>query len=73
MEDLERLFADAEAALGVIEFFKTRHAESVMRTVRELIHRTPLDEREAKLLRAMAIEVVKYGERLARSGIHVDR
>jgi len=71
--DLERLFADAEAALRVIEFFKTRQVEGVMRTVREVIHRTPLDEREAKLLRAMAIEVVKYGERLARSRLHVDR
>jgi tRNA/rRNA methyltransferase len=73
VEDLERLFADAAAALRVIEFFKTRQAESVMRTVREVLHRTPLDEREAKLFRAMAIEVIKYGERLARSGIHVDR
>src|SRR5205807_9121732 len=71
--ELERLFADVEAALRVIEFFKTRQAEGVMRTVREVIHRTPLDEREAKLVRAMAIEVVKYGERLARSRIHVDR
>jgi len=44
-----------------------------LRSVREIIHRTPLDEREVKLLRAMAIEVVKYSERLARSGIHVDR
>ncbi len=70
---LERLFGDVEAALGAIEFFKTRQAEGVMRTAREIIHRTPLDEREAKLLRAMAIEVVKYGERLARSRIHVDR
>jgi tRNA/rRNA methyltransferase len=73
VNDLERLFADAEAALRVIEFFKTRQVEGVMRTVRDLIHRTPLDEREAKLLRAMAIEVVKYGERLARSRLHVDR
>src|SRR2546425_995636 len=55
-EDLQRLFADAEAALEVIEFFKTRQAESVMRTIREIVHRTPLDEREAKLLRAIAIE-----------------
>ena len=70
---LERLFADVEAALRVIEFFKTRQAEGVMRTVREAIHRTPLDEREVKLVRAMAIEVVKYGERLARSRVHVDR
>jgi tRNA/rRNA methyltransferase len=71
--DLERLFVDAEAALRVIEFFKTRQVEGVMRTVREVMHRAPLDEREAKLLRAMAIEVVKYGERLARSRLHVDR
>src|SRR3989454_1208171 len=71
--DLERLFADIERALTVIEFFKTRDAEHVLRTVREVVHRVPLDEREVKLLRAMAIEVVKYGERLARSGIHVDR
>jgi len=71
--DLERLCADAERALRGIDFFKTRQAEGVMRTVREVLHRIPLDEREAKLLRAMAIEVVKYGERLARSGIHVDR
>src|SRR5207244_33387 len=74
VDDLERLLADlAAAAWGVIGVFKTRQAERVPRTVREVIHRTPLDEREAKLLRAMAIEVVKYGERLARSGIHVDR
>src|SRR6266851_5331863 len=71
--ELERLFGDVEAALGAIEFFKTRQAEGVMRTAREIIHRTPLDEREAKLLRAMAIEVVKYGERLARTRIHFDR
>ncbi len=73
VEELERLFADAERALGAIEFFKTRKAETVMRTVRDMVHRAPLDQREAKLLRAMAIEVVKYRERLARSGVHVDR
>jgi TrmH family RNA methyltransferase len=73
VEDLERVFADVAAALRAIDFFKTRQEEGVMRTVREVVHRTPLDEREAKLLRAMAIEVLKYGERLARSGIHVDR
>jgi TrmH family RNA methyltransferase len=71
--ELERLCAEVETVLRGIGFFKTRQAASVMRTVREVLHRTPLDEREAKLLRAMAIEVVKYGERLARSGVHVDR
>jgi tRNA/rRNA methyltransferase len=72
-EELERLFADVERSLERVEFFKTRDRESIMRTVREVAHRTPLDQREAKLLRAMAIEIGKYGERLARPGLHVDR
>lgn len=71
-DDLERLFADVARALERVEFFKTRDREAIMRTVREVVHRTPLDQREAKLLRAMAIEIGKYGERLARSGLHVD-
>ena len=71
--ELERLFADIARALQAIDFFKTRKQDGVMRTMREIAHRTPLDAREVKLLRAMAIEVTKYGERLARSGLHVDR
>ncbi len=71
--ELERLFVDVARALHAIEFFKTRNADGVMRTMREIAHRAPLDAREVKLLRAMAIEVTKYGERLARSGLHVDR
>lgn len=72
-DELERLFVDVARALHAIEFFKTRNADGVMRTMREIAHRAPLDAREVKLLRAMAIEVTKYGERLARSGLHVDR
>jgi len=71
--ELERLFADIARALQAIEFFKTRNQGGVMRTIRELAHRTPLDAREVKLLRATAIEVTKYGERLARSRLHVNR
>src|SRR5437879_6391169 len=73
VDDLERLFADAEAALRAIDFFKTRQVEGVMRTLRDVIHRTPLDQREAKLVRAMAIEVVKCGEPLARSRLPFHR
>ena len=73
VEELERLFEDAARALQAIDFFKTRNADGVMRTLREIVHRAPLDQREAKLLRAMAIEVVKYGDRVARSRLHVDR
>ena len=63
-EQLELLFRDAEEALGAIEFFKTRNPGSIMRTVREVVHRTPMDGREAALLRAMCIEVVRYLERM---------
>jgi TrmH family RNA methyltransferase len=72
-DELERLFVDVAQALQTIDFFKTRNADGVMRTLREIAHRTPLDFREVKLLRAIAIEVTKYGERLARSRLHVDR
>jgi TrmH family RNA methyltransferase len=64
-DDLERLFTDAERSLDAIDFFKTRQKAGVMRTYREVLHRTPLDQREAKLIRAMWIEVVRYLERQA--------
>jgi TrmH family RNA methyltransferase len=73
VEELERLFADVEDVLARVEFFKTRDRAGIMRTVREVVHRVPLDQREAKLLRAMAIEIGKHHERLARSGLHLDR
>jgi TrmH family RNA methyltransferase len=59
----ERLFADWERALGAIDFFKTRQPEFVMRSLREMLFRADLDGREATLLRAMALEVVRYLER----------
>lgn len=62
-EVLEQLFGDIEDALSSIEFFKSRTRTSIMRTVREVIHRAPLDAREASLAKAMAKEVVHYLER----------
>lgn len=59
-EELERYFASVEQALQAVEFFKTRHAEHIMRTVRSLTMRAAPDARELSLVRAMAIEVVKY-------------
>jgi len=53
----------AQETLDAIEFFKTRNPDMVMRTVRTVVHRTPLDAREAKLLKAMCIEVVRFLER----------
>lgn len=59
VEQLERLFAGAREALEAIDFFKTRNPEPILRTVREVIHRTPVDAREIELLRAMCYEVVR--------------
>jgi TrmH family RNA methyltransferase len=65
---LEELFGDWRRALWAVEFFKTRRPESVMRSFREIVHRAGLDGREASLVRAMGIEVVRY---LARMGVPI--
>ncbi len=66
---LEELFGDWRRALWAVDFFKTRRSESVMRSFREIVHRAALDGREASLVRAMGIEVVRY---LARAGLTVN-
>jgi tRNA C32,U32 (ribose-2'-O)-methylase TrmJ len=63
MQLMERVFADWQRALWGIEFFKTRQSASVMRSWREILFRAELDGREASLVRAMGIEVVRFLER----------
>ncbi len=63
-QEMTAMFADTHTALETIEFFKARNAPMVMRTVRAILRRSQLNAREVKLLRAMAIEVRKYFERL---------
>jgi TrmH family RNA methyltransferase len=65
-ELLEAAFDEIERALWAVEFFKTRQTGSVMRTIREMVHRAEPDEREAGLMRAIGVEVVKYGERMRK-------
>jgi TrmH family RNA methyltransferase len=60
---MEMLFADWERALWIIEFFKTRLPESVMRSFREVMFRARMDGREAALIRAMGIEIRRFTER----------
>jgi TrmH family RNA methyltransferase len=66
MELMERVFADWRRALWAIDFFKTRQSDHVMRSLREVLFRADLDAREASLIRAMGIEVVRF---LGRSGL----
>jgi tRNA C32,U32 (ribose-2'-O)-methylase TrmJ len=61
-------FADAERALSSIEFFKTRYPEYIIRSMRSLTFRASPDAREILLMRAIAIEVVRF---LERAGIPV--
>jgi tRNA C32,U32 (ribose-2'-O)-methylase TrmJ len=58
------MFADMEIALDRIEFFKKRNPAVIMRAVRAAGRRAGLNQREAKLFRAMAIEVRKIIDRL---------
>jgi TrmH family RNA methyltransferase len=62
--DYELMFSDVEKALEEIQFFKTRHHERIMRSVRSLAFRASPDTREIALLRAMAIEVLRTIDRI---------
>jgi TrmH family RNA methyltransferase len=62
--ELQHLFEDAETTLRAVDFLKSRNPAVIMRTLREVAHRAPLDRREVKLLRAMCREVVRYLERM---------
>ena len=66
--ELQDLYGDIEQALGHIDFFKKRNPAAIMRTVRAAARRAHLDAREAKLFRAMAIEVRKVMQRLTSPG-----
>jgi len=67
-EQFEQFFADAQASLSRIEFFKTRFPEHIMRTLRSLTFRAAPNTRELSLMRAMAIEVLNYLDRTRRRG-----
>lgn len=64
-EQLHLLFEDLRTALERIEFFKGRNEEAVLRTLRAFIRRGVPSDREAKLLRAISIEIRKFLERRA--------
>jgi TrmH family RNA methyltransferase len=66
--DLEQFFADAQRTLEAIEFFKTRNAEHIMRTVRSMTLRAAPDSRELSLVRSIALEVRHFLARTGRTG-----
>jgi TrmH family RNA methyltransferase len=65
--ELEQFFVDAQLALEAIDFFKTRNAEHIMRSVRSMMLRAGPDSRELSLARSIAFEVRNYLERSGRA------
>jgi TrmH family RNA methyltransferase len=66
---LERTFADMEAALNAIAYFKTRNEELIMRAFRSLVFRASPDARELLMLRTASIEVLRTIEREVRLSV----
>ena len=63
-EELESMYCALEDGLARIRFFKgTRRPESVLRTLRTVLERAELDEREARLMRAIGFEIGHYLDR----------
>lgn len=65
-DSYERYFAELHHALDSIQFFKTRFPEHIMRSMRAITFRAAPDDRELSLLRAMALEIVRFLERTGR-------
>ncbi|MFN9795322.1 MAG: RNA methyltransferase [Gemmatimonas sp.] len=66
---LERTFADMEAALNAIAYFKTRNEELIMRAFRSLVFRASPEARELLMLRTASIEVLRTIEREVRLSV----
>lgn len=63
--ETRQLFQDVEASLAAIDFFKSRKPDAILRSLRALARRADMDRREARLLRAIALEVRKVLARAA--------
>lgn len=62
--ELALLFEDVHRGLDAVDFYKKRDPAMIMRTMRAVVRRAHVSSREAKLLRAVFIEVRKVVERL---------
>ncbi|MEX1182525.1 MAG: TrmJ/YjtD family RNA methyltransferase [Gemmatimonadota bacterium] len=55
----EAMYEQIDGALRVIDFYKGKNPEAIMRTVRAILRRADVTAREVALLRAMGIEIQK--------------
>ncbi len=62
--ELHVMFEDIHRGLDAVDFYKKRNPAMIMRTMRAVLRRAQVSAREAKLIRAVFIEVRKVVERL---------
>ncbi len=62
-ELFERYFVELQHSLESVQFFKTRYPEHIMRSLRAITYRATPDHRELSLLRAVALETMRFLER----------
>ncbi|MGH7471464.1 MAG: RNA methyltransferase [Longimicrobiales bacterium] len=67
-DELSILFEDMQRGLASVDFFKKRDPAMIMRTMRAVMRRAHVSAREAKLLRAVFIEVRKVVDRIRKTG-----
>lgn len=60
---IEELVVEIERSLRAVDFFKAHKVTAIMRTVRDVMARADLDERETALFKAMAYEVRNFLDR----------
>lgn len=62
-DELEQMFGALRDGLGRIDFFKARKPEAVLRTLRTVLGRSTLDQRESRLIMAIGYEIGHYIDR----------
>lgn len=65
-QQLEGMYQQIEETLWGIEFIKTQTSRGIMRSIRHILGRTDLDEREVRIIRGIFHEVIKF---LRRKGV----
>ena len=61
--EIEEMYDALRGGLERIEFFKARKPEAVLRTMRTILDRAELDQRESRLIRAIGFEIGHYLDR----------
>jgi len=65
--EIEEMYDALRGGLARIEFFKARKPDAVLRTLRTILDRAELDQRESRLIRAIGFEIGHYLDRALSS------